>query len=98
MKGAAQAGRGDIKRHIFKNLILRSMYAAYAACLNALQVKVKRNPIKAAPTLAIRLFDRPFLAAVLQIDHMGIDSILRIERVGLALFGNHAVGQHHDLV
>ena len=44
----------------------------------------------------IRL-NRPALASGLNICHMGIQTILRIELVRPALLGHHAVGQHNDL-
>ena len=53
---------------------------------------------KPSPPSCFRVSDRPILAAGLKLHHVSIYSVLCIERVRRALFGNYAVGQHDDFV
>ena len=46
----------------------------------------------------LRKSKRPVLAAVLQVHHVGVKPVLRIELVGTPLLGHSAVSQHDDLV
>lgn len=42
--------------------------------------------------------DRPALAACLEVDHVGIDTVSGVQLVGAALLRHNAVGQHDYLI